>query len=93
MQETPETISVYKRCNRTTSALEAYNGVLRKRIIKKGNFYKFVRAILDEEFIKSVELDQLIDSGGANDTDSKKRRYRDNSEKIEEATKLFEKKN
>jgi hypothetical protein len=50
---------------RTTNALEAYNGVLGKKISKKGHFFKFVKILLDEEFASSREFQQLVDSGGS----------------------------
>lgn len=49
---------------RTTSTLEAYNGVLGKRIMPKGNFFKFVKALQEEEESKNREFALLIESGG-----------------------------
>lgn len=65
LQEGPEKISVFKLQNRTTSALEAYNGVLGKKVVNKGNFYKFVELIQEIEFEKGRDFDLLIESGGA----------------------------
>lgn len=41
-------ISVFNMCARTTGALENYNDVLGQRI--RGNFFKFVKALIEEEF-------------------------------------------
>lgn len=91
LQETPETISVYGLSSRTTSALEAYNGVLGKTIQSKGAFFKFVSAIRSEEFIKQRDLVQLIDSGGASSSNNRKRVTKDRYARIEEALELFTK--
>lgn len=45
-QEKPETISVYKLPNRTNNSLEAFNGVLGKKLQKHGHFFKFVATLL-----------------------------------------------
>ncbi|XP_075154199.1 uncharacterized protein LOC142227589 [Haematobia irritans] len=56
-------ISVYKKDIRTTSAVEAYNGVMGKLIEKNGNFFKFVEAIRKEEYFKSRSFQMLCDIG------------------------------
>lgn len=44
--EGPEKISVFKTWTRTTGALEAYNGAIGHKIIKRGNFFKFVKVTI-----------------------------------------------
>lgn len=73
MQEGSEKISVYKLQSRTTSALEAFNGQLGKKIITEGNFYKFVELIQEVEFEKGREFKLLIESGGAVVRDKKRK--------------------
>lgn len=58
---------------RTTSTLEAYNGVLGKRIIPKGNFFKFIKTLQQEEDTKNREFGLLVDSGGASASKKKKK--------------------
>lgn len=60
----PEHFSLFKLTTRTTSALEAYNGVLGRLIQKRGNFFKFVEVLRDEEYEKSKNFSTLIESGG-----------------------------
>lgn len=62
------------RDTRTTCAVEAYNGVLGKKIVAKATFFKFVEAIQCEELAKSIEFRQHIDSGGAS-TSTEKNKY------------------
>lgn len=64
MQEGAANITVHGLTSRTTNALEAYNGVLGRKIKKKGNFYAFVEEIQEEEFAKRVGFDSTIKSGG-----------------------------
>lgn len=56
---------MYGSSTRTTSALEAYNGVLGRLISKHGNFFKFVRILQSEELAKGRDFALLISSGGA----------------------------
>lgn len=49
---------------RTTSTLEAYNGVLADNVVNKGHFFKFAHDNRSEEYFKSREATQLIESGG-----------------------------
>lgn len=72
---------------RTTSAIEAYNGVLGRMIPKHGNFFKFVSILLYEEFSKSRDLKLLIDCGGALGKVKKPRKSIDRADKIEAAAK------
>lgn len=78
---------MHKQNTRTTSAVEAYNGVLNKLVEKNGNFFKFVQAIRSEEFAKSRHFAILVASGGSA---SKKKRRGNKEQIISEATKLLE---
>lgn len=60
MKEGPEKISVYGRETRTTCAVEAYNGVIGRKIMNHANFFVFVEALQKEEFSKSISLSQAI---------------------------------
>lgn len=64
LQEGPKNISVFGRDSRTTSALEAYNGALGKRIKAKGDFYNFAKCLQQEEFTKMTDFKLMIESGG-----------------------------
>lgn len=48
---------------RTTSSLEAYNGVLNKTIVNRGHFFNFIHDMRAEEFLKRAELNDIIMSG------------------------------
>lgn len=63
-QEGPEKISVFNLRTRTTSSLENYNGWLGKKIPKGGGFFRFVACMQQENFFKTKELNDLINSGG-----------------------------
>lgn len=65
LQEKPESFSVHGLETRTTSSVEAYNGAIGRRILSNCSFYKFMRYLIDEEFVKAKEFEQLLDSGGA----------------------------
>lgn len=80
-------ISVFGTPTRTTSAVEAYNGVLGKMIPKQSNFFKFVRILQNQEFSKAREFELLANSGGALGQSKRKRQFIDKAEKIEKATK------
>lgn len=73
LQEGANTISVFGRQTRTTNALEAYNGVIGKRMPKKGQFFRFLKVLLQEEYNKCKEFSDLIRTGGET---GRKRRYR-----------------
>lgn len=60
----PNAISVYGLNMRTTCAIEAYNGVLGRRIMGKSNFYLFMRELLKEELAKFLEWRDNITTGG-----------------------------
>lgn len=60
IKEGPEKISVYRRETRTTCAVEAYNGVIGRKIKNHANFFVFVEALQKEEFSKSISLSQQI---------------------------------
>lgn len=62
-QEGALNICVHDRSSRTTNALEAYNGHLSRQIQKKGHFFKFLEEIKEQEFRKSVDFANLIQSG------------------------------
>lgn len=75
---------------RTTSSLEAYNGVLGKIIQAKGGFYKFVSSIREEEFSKARDLKMLIDSGGfSTSQNGTRKKQRDRYAKILEACNMY----
>lgn len=78
-------MSVFGTTTRTTSAIEAYNGVLGRIIPKHGNFFKFVKMLQNEEFSKGRELELLINSGGTYGTSRRKRSAIDKATKIEQA--------
>lgn len=83
-----ENFSVYKQSTRTTSSIEAYNGVLGKCIKSNDNFFKFTKAIRNEEFFKSRQFASLVECGGL----SKKRRTKSiiTANRIKEATDLLD---
>ncbi|XP_075150890.1 uncharacterized protein LOC142224998 [Haematobia irritans] len=56
--------SVYNQKTRTTSAVEAYNGVLGRSADRGGDFFKFVAVIRNEEFFKSRQFEQCVEGGG-----------------------------
>lgn len=60
VQEGPSKISVFNQWTRTTGALEAYNGVLGRKIVGKSHFFKFVKALLDEEYRKCRDFHSLL---------------------------------
>ena len=80
--------SVFNQKTRTTSAVEAYNGVLGRYAEKHCHFFKFVGLIRNEEFYKSRHFAILCESGGSL---SKKRRRLNKDQKIQEASLLLEK--
>lgn len=49
---------------RTTSSLESYNAELGRKFPVKGNFFKFVALIADQEFLKSEQMEKATESGG-----------------------------
>lgn len=50
---------------RTTSTLEAYNGVLGDNVVNRGHFFKFAHDLRSEEHHTFGEAAKLIESGGA----------------------------
>lgn len=70
--------------------MEAYNCVLGKRINKHGHFFRFANSIIEEEFMKSNEFVNAIESGGASNP-KKRKIHKDRSDTIEEAFKELEK--
>lgn len=84
-----ENFSVYKQNTRTTSAVEAYNGVLGRSIEKNGNFFKFINVIRNEEFFKSRHFFMSVEGGGS----LQKQRKKASAQKdkyIEETSALLE---
>lgn len=75
---------------RTTSDVEAYNGVLGRMISKNGNFFKFVKALQDEEFLKSRNFKMLVESGGTVGGKQRKLSSIQKNKKIFEASELLE---
>lgn len=51
---------MYRRETRTTCSVEAYNGVLGRKIKNHANFFVFAEALQKEEFAKSIALAQEI---------------------------------
>lgn len=86
----PEHFSLFKLTTRTTSALEAYNGVLGRLIQKRGNFFKFVEVLRDEEYEKSKQFSILIESGGTIGAKRSKTVYINRSNMILEASEMLE---
>lgn len=80
--------TVHNQKTRTTSAVEAYNGVLGRSADKNGNFFKFVAVIRDEEYFKSRHFFMLTESGGSLCKKKKKQDVKRHSQ-IEEATLLL----
>lgn len=60
-KEGPEVISVFKKTTRTNSAVEGNNSHLSSRFDKHGNFYKFVTCLRAEDYMKTLEMEQLCD--------------------------------
>lgn len=56
---------------RTTSTLEAYNCVLGDNVTNNGHFFKFAHDLRAEELLKSRELEQFFESGGATEKQRK----------------------
>lgn len=83
----PYGISVFGAATRTTSAVEAYNGVLGNILPKHGNFFKFVKVLQNEEFNKSKQFETLANSDGAIGNIKRKKKSIEASEKIENAWK------
>lgn len=75
---------------RTTSAIEAYNGVLGRTLPKSGNFFKFTKTIQDEEFMKSRDFEILVESGGTVGTKIRRKHSVERANKIMEASELLE---
>lgn len=76
---------------RTTSNLESYNSRLLQNLPKKGNFYKFMKRIADEELAQSHDMALLVESGGGTVARlARKRKYKDKDTLIKEATDFLE---
>lgn len=64
VKEGPSSICVYQKETRTTGAVEAYNGVIGKKMKAHPPFFSFVESLQKEEFSKSTQMMQdlpLID--------------------------------
>lgn len=70
-QENENTITVFGRSQRTTSALESFNAKLNSKFPKHGNFFKFASLLCDVEFVKSRDFEQNVDGGGMDTTRKK----------------------
>lgn len=55
---------MYGRSQRTTSALEAYNNQLNKKITANADFYAFAKALIKQESEKFTNLELDIASAG-----------------------------
>lgn len=64
---------MHNRQTRTTNALEAYNGVIGRRMAKKGQFFAFLKVLLQEEFVKCKEFSDLLRTGGQTGRKRRKR--------------------
>lgn len=63
---------MYGRGQRTTSALEAYNNTLNKRIPANGDFYAFAQVLLKQEAEKFTNLKlDIASAGGVQDTEKR----------------------
>lgn len=88
MQEGPENITVFNTFTRTTGALEAYNGALGHKIIKRGHFFKFVKVLLDEEFAKCRDFYSRIE-GRDDGSNNRGNKYQIRGEKIKRNSNLL----
>lgn len=88
-QEGAKQISVFALVTRTTASLEAYNGILGKRIMTNPNFFVLINTLKDEEFNKSRDFDLLLQ--GANPP-LQKRHYRLRDNHIRKLSKSIENK-
>lgn len=68
-QEGPENISVFNIPNRSTGAVEAYNGVLGREIPAHAHFFRFVLGLRNQEWQKAKTVKSLVQSGGATGRD------------------------
>lgn len=72
---------------RTNCALESYNAALAQRFPKRGNFFRFVSLLANEELGKRLQMTAAVDGRAANKRNKNNLRNRD--EAIEEATNLL----
>lgn len=87
LQENENTISVDKLSMRETSSLKSYNSRLAQKLPSKGNFYKFMKSIAEEELVQSHDMALLVESGGgAVARMERKRKFKDKDALIKEAT-------
>lgn len=49
---------------RTTSSLEAYNGVINNHVVNHGNFFTFIHDLRLQEFLSSIRFSQHFENGG-----------------------------
>lgn len=86
-KEGPDSISVFNKNNRTTCAVEAYNGVLGKSIQGGTTFFRFVEALRSEEFARWKAFRDHAESGGLLINSNKKSYFVARDDRIRKATK------
>lgn len=59
--ETPNSFCVFLKVARTNNLVESHNSQLRRNMNAKGNFYKFIENIQQDENSKSHEMSQVLD--------------------------------
>lgn len=64
IQEGPEKISVFNIPNRSTGAVEAYNGVLGRNIPPHPHFFRFILCLRNQEWQKAKLVKMIVESGG-----------------------------
>lgn len=64
-QEGPKSFSVFGIETRTNCAVEAFNGAIGRRMKHKAEFFKFVKELREEEFHKTLEFEELLETAGA----------------------------
>lgn len=64
IKEGPQNISVNETTMRTTSSLEANNGVMNSTVVNHGNFFSFVYDLRQQEFLSSMRFHRHFESGG-----------------------------
>lgn len=90
MQDVFQQFSVYKKCFRTTSMLETYNGKLGKILPKNGNFFNFVDQLLDEEHSLTVDFLSSLEGETWQMFEKPKLKFQRRNELIERLTLKFE---
>lgn len=78
-------ISVFNLKERTNCSLESSNAAMGRRFPKRGNFFRFLSLLLNEEFAKRKEMEAVCDGR----KERKRKRTVDRDAVIEEATQLL----